>query len=68
VSSASWSEAVIEGTGGLQWKSVGRAAGVVLTAEYLRGQTAQVVNQVFDFFDGRSRRFDISWRQASSFS
>jgi len=60
VSSASWSEAVIEGTGGLQWKSVGRAAGVVLTSEYLRGQAARVVNQVFDFFDGRSRRFDIS--------
>jgi hypothetical protein len=60
VSSAPWSEAVIEGSGGLQWKSVGRAAGAVLTPEYLRGQTARVVNQVFDYFDGRSGRFDIS--------
>jgi hypothetical protein len=60
VSSASWSESVIEGTGGLQWKSVGRAAAVVLTPAYLRSQAARVVNQVFDFLDGRSGPFDIS--------
>jgi hypothetical protein len=60
VGSASWSEAVIAGTGGLRWKSVGRAAAVVLTPGYLRGQAARVVNQVFDFFDGRNRQFDIS--------
>lgn len=60
VSSASWSAAVIEGTGGLQWRSIGRAAGVVLTPEYLRGQVLRVVNQVFDSVEGRTGRFDIS--------
>jgi hypothetical protein len=60
VSSASWSGAVIEDTGGLQWRSVGRAAKAVLTPDYLRGQMLSVVNQVFDYFDGRRGRFDIS--------
>jgi hypothetical protein len=60
ISSASWSTSTIEGTGGLQWKSLGRAAEVVLTPEYIRGQAVGVVNQVFDFFEGRSPRFDIS--------
>jgi hypothetical protein len=59
--SASWSTSVIEGTGGLQWKSLDRAARVVLTPDYLRAQAAGVVNQVFDFFEGRSRQFDISF-------
>lgn len=54
VSPATWSAAVIEGSGGLQWRSVDRAARVVLTPEYLRGQAARIVNQVFDFLDGRS--------------
>jgi hypothetical protein len=60
VSSASWSTAVIEGTGGLQWRSLARAAGAVLTPDYLRGQSVRVVNQVFDYFDGKSPQFDIS--------
>jgi hypothetical protein len=60
VSSATWSSAAIEGTDGLQWRSVGRAARVVLTPEYLRSQAVRVVNEVFDFFDGRSSRFDLT--------
>jgi len=60
VSSATWSSAGIEGMGGLQWRSVGRAARVVLTPEYLRSQAVRIVNEVFDFFDGRSSRFDPS--------
>jgi hypothetical protein len=60
ISTASWSGAVIEGTGGLQWKSVGRALRVVLTPEYLRAQSLRVVNQAFDFFDGRNPRFEIA--------
>jgi hypothetical protein len=60
VSSASWSASVVEGTGGLQWRSIGRAAATVLTPDYLRGQALRVVNQVFDYFDGKSRRLDIS--------
>jgi hypothetical protein len=60
VSSASWSGVVIDGLGGLQWKSVGRAAGAVLTPEYMRSQAVRIVNQVFDSFDGTGGRFDIS--------
>jgi hypothetical protein len=57
---ATWSSAIIEGTGGLEWKTVGRAAREILTPEYLRGQTQRVVGQVFDALEGRTRWFDIS--------
>ncbi len=60
VSSATWSSAGIEGTGGLQWKSVWRAARVVLTPEYLRSQAVHIVNQVFDSLEGRSPWFDLT--------
>jgi hypothetical protein len=60
VSSASWSAGVVEGSGGLQWRSIARAAGTVLTPEYLRGQAQRVLNQVFDWFDGKTRQFDLS--------
>ncbi len=60
VSSASWSEQVIDGTGGLRWRSLGRAAGVVVTPEYARGQALSVVNQVFDILDGRARTRDVT--------
>jgi hypothetical protein len=60
VSSASWSAQVVEGTGGLQWRSIARAAGVVLTPEYLRGQARRVVNQVFDWLEGKTPRLKIS--------
>jgi hypothetical protein len=60
LSSASWSGHIIEGTGGLQWRSVARAAGVVLTPDYLRGQARRVVNQAFDWLEGRSGPLDIS--------
>jgi hypothetical protein len=60
VSGATWSTDVIEGTGGLQWKSVARAARVVLTPDYLRGQARRVVNQVFDSLEGRADWFDLS--------
>ena len=60
VSSATWSSAAIEGAGGLRWASIGRAARVVLTPAYLRSQAARVVNEVFDFLDGRSARFDLT--------
>jgi hypothetical protein len=57
VSSASWSTTAIDGIGGLPWKSVGRAAAEILTPEYLQSQASRVLNQAFDTFDGRSRRF-----------
>jgi hypothetical protein len=60
LSSASWSTAQIDGVGGLQWKSVARAASVILTPDYLRTQAARVVNQVFDSMDGRARWTDVS--------
>jgi hypothetical protein len=60
VSSATWSAQVVEGTGGLQWRSIARAAGTVLTPEYLQGQAQRVVNQVFDWFDGKARQLDIT--------
>jgi hypothetical protein len=60
VSGATWSSAVIEGAGGLQWRSVQRAARAVLTPDYLREQAKRIVNQVFDSLDGRSPWFDIS--------
>jgi hypothetical protein len=60
VSGATWSSAIIEGTGGLEWKTVGRAAREVLTPEYLRGQTQRVVGQVFDAMDGRAQWLDVS--------
>jgi len=60
VSSATWSSAAIEGMGGLQWRSAGRAARVVLTPGYLRSQAVRIVNEVFDFLDGRSSRFDLT--------
>jgi hypothetical protein len=56
VSSASWSTDVIEGSGGLQWRSIARAAGTVLTPEYLRGQARGILNQAFDFFEGKARQ------------
>jgi hypothetical protein len=31
-----------------------------LTPDYLQGQASRVLNQVFDTFDGRSRRFDVT--------
>jgi hypothetical protein len=58
-SSASWSSTVIEDSGGLQWKSVDRAARVVLTPEYLHSQAVRLVNQVFDSLEGR-KPFDLS--------
>ena len=60
VSTATWSTAEIEGTGGLQWKTVARAARIVLTPQYLRGQAIRLVNQVFDSLDGRSPRWALS--------
>ncbi len=60
LSSATWSTAVIEGSGGLQWRTVDRAARVILTPDYLRDQAARLVNQVFDSLDGRPPRWDLS--------
>ena len=60
VSTATWATAEIEGSGGLQWKTIARAARVILTPEYLRGQALRLVDQVFDSLDGRSPRWALS--------
>jgi len=60
VPGARWTSAVIEGSGGLEWKTVQRAARSVLSADYLRDQAVRIVNQVFDCLDGRAPWSDLS--------
>jgi len=58
--SAGWPATTIQGSGGLQWQSVRRAAREVLTPDYLRGQTMRLVNQVFDSLEGKSPHWNLS--------
>jgi hypothetical protein len=55
-----WTEEV-PGMDGLQGRAALRAAREVLAPSYLRTQAVGVVNQVFDFLQGRSRGFDLTF-------
>ena len=37
------------------------ALGDVLTVDYLRAQSLNVIDQVFDYFEGRERDFELDW-------
>jgi hypothetical protein len=56
-----WWADEVPGMDGLQGRAALRAAREVLTPAYMRTQAVGVVNQVFDFLQGRSRRFDLSF-------
>jgi hypothetical protein len=53
-SSASWVTADVPGLRGLSVHSAGRAAREVITPAYMMSQATRVLNQVFDFLQGRS--------------
>jgi hypothetical protein len=54
VSSATLVPSDVPGLHGLTMRSAGRAAREVITPAYMRSQAARVVNEVFDYLDGRS--------------